>query len=537
MRSLRHAEVQRVRFLNPTIEAEFRKALDTLAQSHDTQKKAVSLVCNGEGKRRVRVGYVVENPIWKTSYRLVLGTDPADKPFLQGWAVVENPSDEDWKDVHMALISGRPISFQMDLYTPLFVPRPVVEPELFASLRPPTYSGELQGKGEERAEREDLRKEPGSPAGGIGGRAPAARSTPMAAAPPAPAEKPADAETVGRLNLTQGVGSAASAAKLGDFFQYVIDKPVTLLRQKSALLPIVNKEIEGTRLSIYNEQTQPKYPLLGLRLKNTSGLHLMQGPITVFEGTSYAGDARIMDLEPGEERLLSFAVDLGTEVKAVPSAANGRFVQFKVVKGILYTTTKLHETKTYTIANRNNVERSVLIEHPVRNDYHLVETDKLAETDKPVETARDFYRFEVKIPARKTVSKPVTEERDVRQSILLTNVDDNQLRYYISQSVASEEVRKALTKALSLRGVWSKTQQEIAAKLQQLSSINEDQARLRANMKDMPQTAAAYKRYLEKFDSQETQIEKIQAEVKELRVTEQKQRHEFEDFLSKLNVE
>src|SRR5205085_9450946 len=98
--------------------------------------------------------YVVENPIWKTSYRLVLPTltakkdeqdkekkAEAKKPYLQGWAVVENQTDEDWNDVRMALISGRPISFQMNLYDSLFITRPVVEPELFASLRPVTYSG------------------------------------------------------------------------------------------------------------------------------------------------------------------------------------------------------------------------------------------------------------------------------------------------------------------------------------------------------------------------------------------------------------
>jgi len=136
VRSVKLGDVQRVRFLNPVMESEFKRALEVLTLSHDTQKKAVSLSFAGEGKRQVRVGYVVENPIWKTSYRLVLGKD--GKPFLQGWAVVENPSDEDWKDVRMALVSGRPISFQMDLYQPLYVPRPVVEPELFASLRPPT---------------------------------------------------------------------------------------------------------------------------------------------------------------------------------------------------------------------------------------------------------------------------------------------------------------------------------------------------------------------------------------------------------------
>ena len=125
------------------MDAEVKKALETLALSHDTQKKAVSLKFEGEGKRRVRVGYVVENPIWKTSYRLVMSPKGGEKPYLQGWAVVENPSDEDWKDVRMVLVSGRPISFQMDLYTPLYVQRPTVVPELFQGLRPVAYSGSM----------------------------------------------------------------------------------------------------------------------------------------------------------------------------------------------------------------------------------------------------------------------------------------------------------------------------------------------------------------------------------------------------------
>jgi len=145
MRSVKMTEVQRLRFLNPVMESEVKKALETLALSHDTQKKAVGINFAGDGKRSVKVGYVVENPIWKTSYRLVMNSK--GKPFLQGWAIVENTQDEDWNNVRIALVSGRPISFQMDLYQPLFVQRPVVEPELFASLRPPTYSGDMNAWG------------------------------------------------------------------------------------------------------------------------------------------------------------------------------------------------------------------------------------------------------------------------------------------------------------------------------------------------------------------------------------------------------
>ncbi len=173
MRGVKLSDVQRVRFLNPTIESEFRKALETLAQSHDTQKKAVSIRFVGEGKRRVKVGYVIENPIWKTSYRLVLGSKAEEKPYLQGWAVVENPTDEDWKDVRMALISGRPISFQMDLYQPLYVNRPVVVPELFQSLRPVAYSGSME---EERLAETRFRGE-NNPSEGLGRSAGAVRAS------------------------------------------------------------------------------------------------------------------------------------------------------------------------------------------------------------------------------------------------------------------------------------------------------------------------------------------------------------------------
>src|SRR5204862_4250797 len=117
------------------------------------------------------------------------------------------------------------------------------------------------------------------------------------------------------LDLSNGVTSAASATKLGDYFQYAIDHSVNLPRQKSALLPIVTKDVESERVSIYNERTHPKFPLLGLVFKNTTGMHLTQGPITVYEGSTYAGDARILDLQKDERRLLSYAIDLGTEVQ------------------------------------------------------------------------------------------------------------------------------------------------------------------------------------------------------------------------------
>jgi hypothetical protein len=539
VRTVKLADVQRVRFLNPVLESEIRKALETLAQSHDTQKKAVSISFQGEGKRQVRVGYVIESPIWKTSYRLVLAKDKADKPFLQGWAVVENTTDEDWRDVRMALVSGRPISFQMDLYQPLFVTRPIVEPELFASLRPVAYSGAMdQPKMPPPVDSRAITLKKAREAQNYYGLAEADGKGLAAGGLAIPAPAKAEyrrqlAEDLGRrMDLAGGgVAAAATASKLGDFFQYAVDRPVNLPRQKSALLPIVNKDVEGSRVSIYNERTQAKFPLLGLKFKNTSGLHLMQGPITVFEGSNYAGDARILDLQPNEERLLSFAIDLGTEVNPVPSSDNGRITHVKAVKGLIETTTKLRETKTYQVKNRNEGERLVLIEHPVRNDF------RLTDTAKPAETASDFYRFELKVPAGKTESLAVTEEKTFAQAMQLSTLGDDQIRFFLSQPVTSAKVKAGLNKALELRWELQKTQREIAELERQLNVITTDQGRLRANLKEMPPTAAAYKRYLEKFDQQETQIEKYQADIKKLQGQEHQQHKAFEDYLAGFSAE
>jgi hypothetical protein len=533
LRSVKLPEVQRVRFSNPVLDGEFKKALETLALSHDAQKKAVSLRFDGEGKRRVTVGYVVENPVWKTSYRLVLGAKGEAKPYLQGWAVVDNPSDEDWTQVRMALVSGRPVSFKMDLYTPLYVPRPVVVPELFASLRPPSYGGALDA---ERAPRDEGPPDAaGSDSYRRGGRPERAKGAARGMAGAWGGAAPYADQTRKLLeedmDLGRSVSAAATASKLGDFFQYVVDRPVTLPRQKSALLPIVAGDVRAARVSVYNEGVQPKFPLLGLRFTNGTGLHLMQGPLTVFEGSRYAGDARLPDLQPKEERLVSYAVDLGTEVSPARGPDSGKLVQVKAVRGILWTTAKVRESKSYAVKNRNEQPRTLLIEHPLRQDF------KLVDTPKPAETARDVYRFGLKVPPGATRTLTVTEEKDVASSVTLGGCNDDQLRHFIGQPVTSEKVKAGLKKALELRWALAKTQREVGELERQLKVITEDQARLRANLKEMPSTAKAYKRYLDKFDQQEGEIERLQGQVKKLQAAEHQQRKELEDFLASFSAD
>jgi hypothetical protein len=582
MRSIPLPQVQRVRFLDPVIENDFRRALEVLAGAHDMQKKAVSLSFSGAGRRSVRVGYVTENPIWKTSYRLVLTKD--GKVFLQGWAAVENTTDEDWKNVRMALVSGRPISFQMDLHTPLFVPRPTVEMERFASLRPPVYNGAIFNArpnmgvgggiigglgvagfgGGLGAAGGGFGKQPGEEDEGPNGRlyAGAINNLNRYQVPRSP-QLLADlqGETVtGRLsyealqerlrNMRQekdrarkigaaiaeldpreGVDAIASATSIGDYYQYRIEEPVTLSRQKSALLPIVNEDIQGSRVSIFNESVHAKFPLLGLRFKNTTNLPLTQGPITVYEGGSYAGDARIMDLQPGDERLISYAVDQGIEVKAEGASRPQEWVAVKINKGTLEKRFKLRETKTYVVKNRSKQERTLLIEHPIRSEW------KLAGGPKPKEESRDYYRFELTVPAGGTVKQEVAEELPQEGSRYLSALSEEEMVFCAKHAVSSAAVKEALEKAIELRRRVDEAKSEVANQGAQLEALNADQARLRANLKETPASAAAYKRYVDKLDNQEIQIEQIQDRLRVSSKTARERLKEYETFLNELTVE
>jgi hypothetical protein len=501
-------QVLGVKFLNPLLEREFQRALQLLASSHDTMKKTVSLGFDGQGKRHVRVGYVVEHPIWKTSYRLRL--EPNGRAFLQGWALVENTSDDDWNNVRMVLVSGRPISYQMNLYEPLYIPRPFVEPELFASLRPPVYSGAM---GEPTAPADKAQAQgqgvPGMPmvAGGrIGGGAfvPSPGNMPMGGMgmmgmmggggmmPPGwagnvggglgignyalgnqqanpyqnlfgmnntlnfsntqnrltyeqlqqrrqqRAQVREDAKKVGTsitgLNFKEGIASVASAEEIGDYFRYILDQQIKLPRKKSAMLPILDQTIEGTKVSIYNESVHAKYPLLGLRLKNTSGRPLTQGPITVYEDGSYAGDTRILDLQPNEERLLSYALDLGTEVKSESSTTPSPHMNFRIGGNTLASRYKLRQTKTYIIKNRSPHARTLIIEHPLRRDW------KLINPMKPHEQSRDVYRFQVMVPAGKGTRFEVVEEQARADQVALTRPSPDRPIYATSVGVEVKQV-------------------------------------------------------------------------------------------------
>jgi hypothetical protein len=534
LRSISLANVGRIKLANAKLDAELRQALAVLASGKDSDKKTVSLSFLGDGAREVRVGYIQEAPIWKTSYRLVL--DDEKKPFLQGWAIVENTTETDWENVNLTLVSGRPISFVMDLYQPLYIDRPEVKPELYASLRPRTYDQDLAA-----ADREFRRAVDESRGNRDRERLMAERANQRGAAapPPAPssalgianaAEKQARQEDAARFDITRGAQSVAQASDVGELFRYQIATPVKLQRSQSAMLPIVNESVEGEKVSIYNESQHAKHPLNGLKLKNTTDLHLMQGPITVFDDGAYAGDAQIQDLQPGTERLISYAMDLDIEVAPSQKQEPRAMTSVRIARGTLYTTHKHVRTKSFLVKNSGKKSKKVLIEYPLQQPWTLVLPKE------PAEKTRDLYRFAVTADPGKPVTVDVKEEHVTTEQVAITNLDTGAIGFYLNAPVISEEVKKALREVIARKGAI----QEQVAKRQELERqvavIEQEQKRIRDNMAQLPKDSDLYRRYVMKLTEQEDSIDKLRTQITAARAEEQKLQQALNAYLSDLDL-
>jgi hypothetical protein len=321
------------------------------------------------------------------------------------------------------------------------------------------------------------------------------------------------------------------AEEVEDSYQYVVTDRVTVPRQKSAMMPLFDQEVKGARVSIYNEKVQGKNPLLGLRFKNTTDQPLMQGPVMVHEGGRYAGDARLADMQPGEERLLGYAIDLGVEVLPAQEKKWEKMVSVAIRKGHLISRWEQHTLKKYHVKNRSRQDRTLVIEHPASTDIRIVSAHK------PYETARDVHRFEVKVPAGKAATLDVEELRDDGANLQLQSLTETYLTFYLAADATTPKVKEVLQQVQGKNHVLADLEREVQAVGEQIKPLVTDQERLRANMDRLPRDSALYKRYLDKLDEQETQLEKLQAAVKSKRETLAKQRDELEKYLRDLTVE
>ena len=485
LQNLALARVESLRLLDERDERELRDALATLATSRDQQRRTVTLQFSGDAERHARVGYIAESPVWKVSYRLVMEEDAP--PYLQGWAIVENTSDEDWENIALSLVSGRPVSFTQDLYEPLYMTRPQIPVDSDGVALPQTHDGDMGGGFGEA----------------VGSTMPEAYA--MAAAPAPMMTRSLKAARLESNTTPQATGQAA-----GELFAYEMSEPVSLPRQQAALIPIVSQRVGGEKLSLYSPQTDARRARNAVRLVNDTDLHLKGGAVTVFDGGTYAGDAQIENVPPGDSRLLTYAVDLGVECEQQNMGGKTASTTVRIRAGVLEITRQTQNTTRYILKSTSAAPKILLIEHPFDSAATLV-TPK-----EPAERTPTVYRFRVGIAPRVTEKLDVTQEWTQGQSVALLTGDVDSLAKFAEGKTLSVSSKRVLTDVLNRRREIGNKRKTIEQLRKEQNDIYPEQTRLRSNMSAVDNDSAIYKRYMDKLDTQETRLEVITEELERL---------------------
>ena len=533
--SIRLSEIRSVKLLDANTRRDLNEFSDAVASARRRDSKTITITSHGSGQREISVSYVVAAPIWKTSYRVVL--DEKGDPFFQGWAIVDNVSDDDWRGIELSMISGSPVSFIQNLQKPLYRYRPIVPIPDDLNLTPQIYDPEA-GDGNGSGSGNGYGDGDGSGSGSGGGVSVTAKQAGLFSSANGNYIVSSGYQGSGlsdSLTDDTGVNTAATGEAVGDLFEYKILAPVTVEKNRSALIPIVQTRMEGERVSVYRDEAVPSAQeeassdeddltappsssaprgRIGLRLKNTTNLTFEGGPLTVMDSGAYAGEALMERLKPREDRLISFGVDLGTLIrtKTVEDRQPAKII--KAVEGVFQIHYFKTLKKTYWLSNQTPNPRVFYIERPVRKGWELS-----ADTPKPASTTARFYRFRVELKPFETQEIAIGENLGMMDKYELRTLSPKDLLALVVKKTIDEATRAKLAPLVDLRIKLNDIDVKIERGEKETEEITADQSRLRENIEALTKTNSAkdlIARYISRANEQESRLETLSTERRAL---------------------
>jgi hypothetical protein len=479
-------------FADAALQAKVGEALASLLAARAQESRTIKLRLTGTGERRVRVAYVVEAPLWKATWRLVAPAAPdAGKARLQGWAVLENMTGGDWRQVELTLVSGNPVTFRQALYQAYHVKRPEVPVEVMGRVLPPADDGVLSRFRGDAAAKAETR-----------GIAPAA-------APPAPLA----ARQAPGPAMDLAPAAAAETQEATTQVAFTLPAPVDAAAGTSLVVPILDRSVAIERLSLYQPQTSAKNPLAAVRLVNDTGTALPPGVVALYEegprGLVHVGDARLAPMPAGEDRLLAFAVDqkvdIARDVKSLDTRTSGR-----IADGVLMLTTTERQATTYRMKAANE-RRLLLVEHPRDPDAQLVSPKG------SVDETRTHYRLRQRLEPGEAASLEVVTERPRQSRIELLRLEQTALAAFARRTDLDPPLRAAFERLAALRQASDAVAAGRAALEKERGEIAGEQKRIRDNLASVPGGSDLQKRYLDTLRRQEDRLEKIEADLRTAR--------------------
>jgi hypothetical protein len=506
-------------FTDPRINGDLNRALDLLLGSRDAETRLLTISLPGSSRRAVSLSYVIPAPVWKVSYRLDL---QAEKPLLQGWAIVDNDGDTDWTDVELSLVTGRPVSFVQNLYPPYYQRRPTLPLAIAGIAQAETYAS---GWGRSAAAAaEDLAVEESADYG--------PRAKAMMREAPAPAS-PSAAFNTAQLSLAGGAAQTARGQVLGDQFEFTLPRRVTLERQKSAMFPLVEGTVAVEKTLIFSGARATGegsiHPAVAAELTNTTGMKLPAGPITVFDGGSYAGDALLEFFPAGEKRLISYGADLSVTGAMIASGSQ-TLRGAAISKGLMTMTRQIAYEVTYTFHNASGERKRLILEHPITGGTTLALPERFDERTDSV------YRFNLDLQPDQEFSITVREESPREERLALSQLRPEAFAAYASTQEIPAPVRAVLARAIDLKNAADAARAAQAEAEEQRNYRISEQDRLRRNLEAAGRETPQGQEYLKRLVAMDEEIDALSAKLDTAKKDALAAQKTYEEYLGGLEL-
>ncbi|HML15861.1 MAG TPA: hypothetical protein VK419_02500 [Bryobacteraceae bacterium] len=507
MRAYDLAAAAAVRFPDPKLQGMLKDYLAVLSQASSKDRRSIYIDSPGPALRDLIARYTIPAPVWKSTYRLIFGNN--GEPTLEGWAIVDNTTGEDWTNVHLSVVSGKPISFITQLYEPKYIQRQDVELEENRPVAPGVFGGSIGG----------------AVGGSIQGSPKSGPARALAPAPPAARQMAGLGSTAESVVVEPADSSieSAPAQEEGELFEYSFASPVTVKKGESAMLPFLQQKIGARKLLVYRESFG-LHPMDAAEIANSTGKTLDGGPFTVYDGSAYSGEAIAETIKAGDKRLISYGVDLGTRVTTAWDSSHSVVREVHFHRSVLTARSAVVDTKAYTIRNVDAKAKTLIIEHPQRAGYKLL-------NQTPVETTADAYRFEVKLAASGSEKFPVTEERVLDQTFSLTNVTASLIAEWFQNKALSDAGRRQLEAIAQKKDEIAENNAAMKRAGADLDDLAKDQARVRSNFESLNRVAGQQ----ELVQQYARELASIEIKLAALRDTQSQLRHKQTALESELN--
>jgi hypothetical protein len=343
--------------------------------------------------------------------------------------------------------------------------------------------------------------------------------------------------TGGNFNslLQSSTPAAAEGMDFDDLYEYKLKDRVTIRKNQSAMVPIVQSEIRAEKVSLWTGSSYFGHPLRGVWLSNTSGATLDGGNFSVIDDEIFAGQGLLDPIKPDERRLLSYATDLGMQVRAIGSSTPQRYTRVAIAHGVMIRTGEEREKRIYTIRNEDTSPRTLIIEHPLRPGWNLSK-----DTLRPEETTASNYRFRVAMGPKQSTTLEINESHPLQTTVQLTSVTDDQVAALLKDGSITPEIEQALRKILDQKAQVAELNSEVQARNAETSSIYDDQQRLRENLKSLKGTAeekALTQRYTKQLSDQETRLDKLREEKADLEQKSAAAQEQLDKMIEELAIE